>query len=111
MAKKVGGKRPGAGRKKGSVNKTTAEIRALAQSYGESALFELARMAGLIPVQGAKNGARDGAAESEQVRKDALKEILDRAYGKSPQAVTGDPDNPIEVRFSRIEMVVVDPKT
>lgn len=82
-----GGKRPGAGRKKGSVNKTTAEIRAIAQSYGESALLELAKMGGLVT---GKDGKPDGMAISEQVKKSALDTIIERAYGKSPQAITGE---------------------
>jgi hypothetical protein len=56
------------------VNKATADIRELAQNYAPEALVELARLA-------------KGAA-SEAARVGAIKEILDRAYGKSPQAVT-----------------------
>lgn len=68
-----GGARPGAGRKKGIPNKATADVRALAGQYGPDAIKELARLA--------------VEAESEPARVSAIKEILDRAYGRSVQAV------------------------
>jgi hypothetical protein len=68
-----GGARPGAGRPKGSVNKATADVRALAGKYGPDAIKELARLA--------------TQAESEAARVSAIKELLDRGYGKSVQAV------------------------
>ncbi len=73
---KNGGKRPGSGRKPGSLNKATADIKALARQYAPEAVRELARLA--------------TKAESEQARVSAIKEILDRAYGKSPQPHDGD---------------------
>lgn len=69
----MGGKRPGAGRKLGSVNKATAELRDIARRYVPAAMKELARLA--------------TKAESEQARVAAIKEINDRAYGKAPQAM------------------------
>jgi hypothetical protein len=45
-------------------------------SYGAEALAELARLA--------------FHAENEGTRIAAIKELLDRGYGKSPQAVSGD---------------------
>jgi hypothetical protein len=93
----TGGKRPGAGRKAGVPNKATAEVKALAQVHAKAVLDELARLA--------------TGAESEQARVAAGKEILDRAYGKPSQAVTGpDGDGPVE-HYHRVEMVVVDPKS
>ena len=68
-----GGKRRGAGRKAGTPNKVTADIRELAQRYGPESVEELARLA--------------KEAQSEQARVEAIKEILDRAYGKSKQSV------------------------
>lgn len=68
-----GGARPGAGRKKGIPNKATADVRALAGRYAPAAVKELARLA--------------TEAESEAARVSAIKEVLDRAYGKSPMAV------------------------
>lgn len=68
-----GGKREGAGRPAGAPNKATAEVMALAQQYTEDAVKELARLA--------------LHAESEQARVSAIKELLDRGYGKSKQAL------------------------
>lgn len=102
-----GGKRSGAGRKKGSVNKTTVEIRALAQNYGEAAVLALAKLGGLVTDEA---GATIGAAVSEQVKKAALDSLIERGYGKSPQAIIGDPENPVHVKVNRIELVIVDPK-
>ncbi len=78
----VGGKREGAGRKKGIPNKATAEIKELAQQYAPAAVKELGRL--MIE------------AESEAARVSAIKEILDRAYGKAPQALTGEDGGPIQ---------------
>ena len=61
------------GRKPGTKNKTVPEVRILAQKYGRSALVELARIA----LHG----------DTDQSRVTACMEILDRAYGKSIQAV------------------------
>ena len=72
----TGGKREGAGRKKGQPNKATAEVRAAARKFAPTAFKELARLA--------------AKAESEQARIAAIKEILDRAYGKSVQPHDGD---------------------
>ena len=66
-----GGKREGAGRKAGAPNKATAELQDLARQYTEDALRELARL------------ALQATAESARVA--AIKEILDRGYGKSKQ--------------------------
>jgi hypothetical protein len=72
----VGGKRPGAGRKKGVPNKATADIKALAQKHGPDALKRLHHL--MLH------------AESEAAQVAASKEILDRAYGKSAQPLTGE---------------------
>lgn len=81
---KRGGKREGSGRKAGVPNKATAEIKTVAQQYGEAAVKKLAEMAGLV--EGVK------AAESEQARVSAIKEIMDRGYGKSAQPLEGSLD-------------------
>ena len=75
------GKKTG-GRVAGTPNKATAEIKELARQYGAKGIEELAKLAGLI------KGATQ--AESEQARIIAIKEILDRGYGKAAQAITGE---------------------
>ena len=86
----VNGVRPGerrGGRQKGTPNKVTADIRAAARLHADDALGELSRIM--------KHG------QSETARIAACKEILDRAYGKSPQAMTGEGgEGPQHVRVS-----------
>ena len=64
-----GGARDGAGRKPGSPNRATAEVRDLALDYGPAAVKELGRLA--------------AEADSEQARKSACNALIDRAYGKA----------------------------
>ena len=87
----VGGKREGAGRKPGSLNKTTVDIKALAQSYGPAAIRSLAKLAGMIP--------GEEPAQSEPARIAATKELLDRGYGKAVQPQSGpDGTSPVVTR-------------
>lgn len=67
------------GRQKGTPNKSTAELRAVAQEYTEAALKTLASV---------MNGDDQPAA----ARVSAANSILDRAYGKPTQAIVGDED-------------------
>lgn len=95
MGKQPGTPRtPGSGRKAGTPNKATAEIKALAQAHAATAIAELARLA--------------TGSESDAARVAAIKELLDRGYGKASQPLSGDEDNPVQVR-TRIEFVVTDP--
>ncbi len=71
------------GRQKGTPNKATAEVRALAQEYGPDALKELHRLS--------------NEAQSETARVSACNAILERAYGRSPASV------PIEIDLPPIE--------
>ena len=80
-----GGRRAGAGRRLGATNKHTADIKAIAQPYGPAAIALLAEMSGLAP------GVR---AEPDAVRIAAIKELLDRGFGKATQPLSGDPDGP-----------------
>jgi hypothetical protein len=59
------------GRKAGTPNKMTAEIRDPVRADGPAIFKELVRLA--------------FKSKSEQTRLGAMKEILDRAYGKAPQ--------------------------
>jgi hypothetical protein len=76
------------GRAKGTPNKVTLEVKALASQHGPQAIQELARLAGLV-----EDGK--GKAENEQAQIAALNGILDRGYGKPTQAIVGDPKRPI----------------
>ena len=71
------------GRQKGTPNRATAEVKALAQVHGPAIINELARLA----LQ----------AESEQARVSACRELLDRGYGKPAQPLSGeDGEKPAE---------------
>lgn len=70
----AGGKRAGAGRPAGSRNKVTADIKEIAQSFGEEAIKSLVEI------------VRDGEAP-HAARVSAVKELLDRGYGKAKQAL------------------------
>src|SRR5277367_6929162 len=76
------GSKPGerrGGRQKGTPNKTTAEIRELAQAHGPDAIAEAARLM--------------KSAQSEATRIAAIGLILDRGYGKSIEKMEyGGPD-------------------
>jgi hypothetical protein len=86
-----GGRRDGAGRKPGALGKATADIKALAQPYGAPAVAELARLAGLTDAPG---------AQTEAARIAALKELLDRGFGRATQHVAGADDAPpVSVEF------------
>ena len=75
----------GSGRQAGVPNKATADVKALAREHGPAAIQELARLA--------------TEAMSEQARVAAIKELLDRGYGRAPQAVTGEADGePVVVK-------------
>lgn len=76
----------GRGRPKGSLNKSTADIKALAQVHAPKAMKELARLA--------------EHAESEAARVAAIKELFDRGFGKASQLVGSDPDNPLPPGFT-----------
>ena len=67
------GKPKSGGRKMGTLNKSTQDIKALASDYGPKAIAELARLA--------------TDATNEQTRVSACKELLDRGYGKAVQSV------------------------
>src|SRR4051794_30136 len=79
------GCRPGerrGGRVAGVPNRSTSEIKEIAQQYGPAAVAALAQLAGLTK-------GRPGA-ESETARIMAVKELLDRAYGRPTQALVGE---------------------
>lgn len=83
----------GKGRPKGSLNKATADIKTMAQAYGPEAIETLARIM--------RN------PESQKVQVAAIKELLDRGYGKAVQAIeaSGPEGGPINVTGLAIEFV------
>jgi len=87
------GRKPGTprtgGRQKGTPNKVTSDVKALAQQYAPAALKELGRLC--------------TEAGDEKARVSAIKEILDRAYGKSPQAITGEGGGPVQIVINGVE--------
>ena len=74
------------GRAKGVPNKATREIKALAQKYTNEALKTLVQVM--------------QTSESDQARVSAARELLDRGYGKSPQAHTGEDGGPMKLELS-----------
>jgi hypothetical protein len=64
------------GRKPGTLNHATLEIKELVRQHCPAAAKELARLA--------------TDAMSEQARVAAIKELFDRGYGKAPQPHDGD---------------------
>ena len=87
-----GGKRQGAGRKPGTPNKVSSEIKEIARQYGPDALKEAARLAGLVK--------GEPPAGNEQARLKAIDIILDRAYGRAPQAITGEDGEAIKAAIT-----------
>lgn len=90
-----GGKRPGAGRPKGAVNKATASVREAAQAFTNDALSTLAEIM--------RSPEHPAAA-----RVSAASAILDRGHGKPTQAV--ELDATVEATVSEIRRTVVDPR-
>jgi hypothetical protein len=60
------------------------EIRELARQYGPAAIAKLAELSGLAP---------GTPAEAEATQVAALKELLDRGYGKAAQPLSGEDGN------------------
>ena len=90
------GSRPGerrGGRAPGVPNKLTAEIKEICRAFGSAAVQRLAELAGLVP--GVK------AAEADAAKIAALREILDRAYGRPMHPIGGDVGEPITVVIRR----------
>jgi hypothetical protein len=66
------------GRKLGTPSKPTADIKRLSQGYGAELIETLMKIA--------------RSAESDAARVAAIKEVLDRGYGKATQPIAGDED-------------------
>lgn len=81
LATRRGGKRPGAGRPRGALNKATADIKRIAQDHGGEAIRVLATI-------------MSEAGEPAAARVAAARELLDRGYGRVPQAIGGTNELP-----------------
>ncbi len=70
------------GRRKGTANRATAEIRAALQKHGEELVRALLALC---------------KSDDERVRLGAITAALDRGWGKPAQAlqIKGDPDSPV----------------
>src|SRR3954447_26264846 len=80
------------GRHAGTPNRSTAEIKEIAQQYGPAAVAVLAQLSGLVKGY--------PSAESETARIAAVRELLDRGYGKATQPIAGDVGSaPLQVDF------------
>lgn len=91
-----GGKRSGAGRPKGAVNKATADVKDLAGEYSDAAMRTLAEI------------MADGRAPAA-ARVAASNAILDRRYGKPKQAVELEGEVDLNATVTAVEYLVVDP--
>lgn len=82
MPRPKGSEKPaGSGRRAGTPNKATAEVKTLARVYGAEAVTTLA-------------GIMRDKEQPTPARVAAARELLDRGYGKAPQAHTdGDGGN------------------
>jgi len=103
MAHGRGGKRPGAGRKPGSKNKTTTETgKTLAEMAAEYTPEALLTLAEIMQDETATATARVAAANS----------LLDRAHGKPLQMVADIPKDQVPEAFTgwAIERVEPNPR-
>jgi hypothetical protein len=83
------------GRQKGTLNKATADIKALAREFTPTAMERLVRII--------QESDSDAAVVS------AIKEVFDRGYGKAKQPIIGgDDDDPAMKMVAAIEWRVVD---
>jgi hypothetical protein len=75
------------GRPKGALNKVTLEIKHLCQKHGPAAVKLLV-------------ATMESETEAMQMRIAAAKEILDRGYGRPPQAIVGEDGEARIVNFT-----------
>lgn len=98
----------GKGRPKGSPNKVTRELKAMAAKYTKKGVKLLAEIA--FSKRHSKNNKGDdefGYVYDVEARAKAIGMLLDRAHGKAPIAVTGEGgEGPVEIKT--VERVIVD---
>lgn len=76
------------GRKKGVPNKASQDLKKIAQQYTPQAMKQLVSIA--------------NNSESDSARVSAIKEILDRGYGKATQPLQHSADEGLETLLARI---------
>lgn len=91
-----GGARPGAGRKLGGHNRSTAEMRNTARMFTDLALQTLGR-------------ALEDKRIGMNTKITAAKELLDRGHGKAPQQIDADVNFKGKVAFSWLDKPPPDP--
>ena len=85
------------GRPKGALNKSTKDIKALAQKHTPDALGTLVSVM--------------KSSESDAARVAAAKELLDRAHGRAAQAHVGGTENDQPIRHvHEVRRTIVDPR-
>ena len=80
------------GRSAGTPNKATAELRAFAGQYSQAAITGLVKIA--------------RSSTSDQAKVAAWREILDRAVGKAPQAITDGDGEPVRPFPTAVNFIV-----
>ncbi len=90
-----GGRRAGAGRPRGALNKLTRPVKELACDQGAASIERLVWL-------------RDNA-ESEQVQFAASRELLDRGFGRARQEIDLHADRSIRVIINREGSVPIPP--
>lgn len=92
------GKKTGGGSRLGKPNKAVSEVKSLAREYGPAAIEKLAQLGGLI------KGKAPAVSEPAQVS--AIRDLLDRGYGKPTQNVELAPTEGLESLLDRIAKTV-----
>lgn len=93
-----GGKREGAGRPKGALNKVTASVMEAAQDYTTQALGVLAEI-------------MMGSEHPAAARVSAANALLDRGHGKPTQSVDLAGSLDVAAAISEVRRCVVDPRS
>lgn len=78
------------GRVAGTPNKATAELKAIARQHAPEAIEALVNVI--------------RSTDSDAARVAAIREMLDRGYGKATQLIGGDEDNPVRT-VTEIQLV------
>lgn len=90
----------GKGRPKGVPNKTTSDVRKLAQQYGPDAILGLAILAGIAkPII---RLPKIQPAGNETAQRGAMSDLLDRAYGKATQPLEHSVNESVEGLLDRL---------